>query len=168
MRCSFGRSFKACGCIVHDLLLAKLSACSSDYRSLKLINNFLSGRKFREKIGSSHSPYLDLLVSVPQGSTLGTLLFNIYMWNLFLCDCESNINYAGDTTRYAYKVNIDLVLSKLEKGTFSFYMVSDNHLKANSRKSHLLTISDNVMHINVGGNHLSSGVVINRFVWEVT
>ena len=56
---------KAFDCIVHDLLLAKLSAYGFDYSSLKLINSFLSSRKFRTKIGSSYSPYLDLLVGVP-------------------------------------------------------------------------------------------------------
>ena len=56
---------KAFDCIVHDLLLAKLSANGFDYSSLKLINSFLSSRKFRTKIGSSYSPYLDLLVGVP-------------------------------------------------------------------------------------------------------
>ena len=63
--------------IVHDLLLAKLSAYGFDYSSLKLINSFVSGRKFSTKIGSSYSPYLDLLVGVPQGSILGLLLFNV-------------------------------------------------------------------------------------------
>ena len=53
---------KAFDCIIHDLLLAKLSAYGSDYNSLKLINSFLSGGKCRTKIGSSFSPYLDLLV----------------------------------------------------------------------------------------------------------
>ena len=67
---------KAFDCIVHDLLLAKLSAYGFDYNSLKLINSFLSGRKFRTKIGPSHSPYLDLLVGVPQGLILCPLLFN--------------------------------------------------------------------------------------------
>ena len=61
--------------IVHDLLLAKLSTYGFDYSSLKLINSFLRGRKFRMKIGSSYSPYLDLLVGVPQRSILGPLLF---------------------------------------------------------------------------------------------
>ena len=123
---------KVFDCIVHDLLLAKLSTYGFDYNSLKLINSFLSGRKFRTKIGSSYSPYLDLLVGVPQESILGPLLFNIYMCDLFLCDCETNIiNYADDTTLYAWEPNIDLVLSKLEKGTSAvFYMVSKQLFKS--------------------------------------
>ena len=44
---------KSFDCIVHDLLLAKLSAYCFAYDSLKLINGFLSGKTFRSKIGSS-------------------------------------------------------------------------------------------------------------------
>ena len=139
---------KAFDCIVHDLLLAKL----------KLINNFLSGRKFRTKVGSSYSPYLDLLKGVPQGSILGSLLFSIYMCDCFLCDCKTNIiNYVDDTPLYACESNMYLVLSKLEKDTSTvFTWFQNNFLKANSGKSHLLTLSDNIQHINVGGNQLSS------------
>ena len=138
--------------------MAKLSAYGFDYNSLKLINSFLSGRKFRTKIGSSYSPYLDLLVGVPQGSILGSLLFSIYMCDCFLCDCKTNIiNYADDTPLYACESNMDLVLSKLEKDTFTvFTWFQNNFLEANSGKSHLLTLSDNIQHINVGGNQLSS------------
>ena len=69
--------------IVHDLLLAKLSTYGFDYSSLKLINNFLRGRKFRMKISSSYSPYLDLLVGVPQRSILGPLLFIMGVFHVF-------------------------------------------------------------------------------------
>ena len=58
-------------CIVHDLLLAKLSAYGFDYSSVKLVVSFLNGRKFRTKIHSSFSLYLNLLVGIPQGSILG-------------------------------------------------------------------------------------------------
>ena len=70
------------GSIAHDLLLEKLSTYGFDYNSLKLINSFLSDRKFRTRIGSSYSHYLVLLVVVPQGSILSLLLFNIYMFDL--------------------------------------------------------------------------------------
>ena len=105
--------------MVHDLLLAKLSAYGFDYKSVKLINTFLSDRKFRTRIDSSYSPFLDVLVGVgvPLGSILGNLPFNINMCHLFLCDCESNINYVSDTTLYASEPNMDLVLSKLERDT---------------------------------------------------
>ena len=144
---------KAFDWIVHDLLLAKLIAYGFNYNSLKLINSFLRGRKFKTQIGSSYSPYLHLLVSVPQGSILGPLLFNICMCDLFLCDCETNIiNCADGTTLYACEPNMDLVLSKFEKDTSTvFPWFQNNYLKANSVKSHLLTTSDNIQHINVGG-----------------
>ena len=52
---------------------------------------------------------------------------------------------------------MDLVLNKLEKDTSTvFTWFQNNYLKANSGKSHLLTTSDNIQHINVGGNQLSS------------
>ena len=115
---------KAFDCIVHELLLAKLSGYGFEKNSLKLINSFLSGRKVRAKIGSSYSLYLDLSVAVPQGSILEPLLFNIFICDLFLCDCEINItNYANNTTLYACEPNMDLILSKLKKDTW-FHMVS--------------------------------------------
>ena len=80
------------------------------------------------------------------------------MCNLFLCDCETNIiNYADDTTLYACEPNMDFELSKLEKDTSTvFTRFQNNYLKANSEKPHLLTTSDNIQHINNGGNQLSS------------
>ena len=80
------------------------------------------------------------------------------MCDLFPCDCETNIiNYADDTTLYACEPNMDCVLSKLEKDTSTvFTWFQNNYFKANSGKSHLLTSSDNIQHINVGGNQLSS------------
>ena len=51
-------------------------------KSLKLISSFANGRKFWTKMCFSHSLYLNLLVGLPQGSILGSLLFNIIMYNL--------------------------------------------------------------------------------------
>ena len=50
-----------------------------------------------------------------------------------------------------------LVLSKLEKDAFTVFTSFQNkYLKANSRKSNLIRRSDNVLHINVEGDQLSS------------
>lgn len=51
------------------------------------------------KINSEDSDLEDLLIGVPQESLLGPLLFDIYMYHLFLFLTESNIaNYVDDTT----------------------------------------------------------------------
>ena len=53
---------------------------------------------------------------------------------------------------FACGANIDVVLTKLEKGTFIVFISFQNkYLKANSRKSYVLTRSGNVLHIIVGG-----------------
>ena len=51
---------QAFDCIANDLLLTKLGAYGFGYNSLKLINSFLSDRKFKTIIGSSYSSYLDI------------------------------------------------------------------------------------------------------------
>ena len=58
-------------------------------------------------------------------------------------------------------VNIDLVLSKLEKDAFTvFTSFRNKYLKANSRKSHLLTRSGNVLHMHVGGIKLKNYKIV--------
>ena len=52
----------------------------------------------------------------------------------------------------ACRPNMGFVLSKFEKGAFTdFTSFHNKYLKANSRKSNLLTRSGNFLHNNVGG-----------------
>ena len=53
---------KACDCLPHDFLIAKLEAYGLDKPSLNLVNGYLRFRKQRKKIGSSHSGLMLLRV----------------------------------------------------------------------------------------------------------
>ena len=142
---------KAFDCMTHDLLIANLHALNFDMNALNLIFDYLTGRKQRVKINSSFSSYLDIFQGVPQGSILGPLLFNLFLCDLFLFVEEVNImSYADDSTPYVGSENVDVTPEKLEKkGKVLFEWFSNNFLKANADKYHLILRTDELFSINI-------------------
>ena len=92
---------KAFDCLTHDLLIAKLDAYGFKNDALYLIFKYLNNGKQRVKINSSFSSFQNIISGVPQGSLLGSLLFNIFLTDIFLF-CPTEIaTYADDKTPYA-------------------------------------------------------------------
>ena len=129
---------KAFDCISHDLLIAKLDVHGFNKNALNVIHNYLFRRSQKTKVGSSFSDLLDMLYGVPQGSTLGPLLFNINLCDLLLCEYSSEFSsFADDTTPYNCGKNYDEVISKVEdtiEKLFNWFQC--NNFKTNASKCH--------------------------------
>ena len=67
----------------HELLIAKLNAYGFTLPALKLIHDCLSDRKQRTRVNNWYSTWFEILFGVPQGFLLVSLLFNVFLVDLF-------------------------------------------------------------------------------------
>ena len=122
---------KAFDCLPHDLLIAKLEACGVSQGSCKLLESYLGQRNQRVKIGEFFSTWSTIINGVPQGSTLGPLLFNVFMSDIFyfIKHC-SMYNYADDNTlSYCHKI-LEILKSVLQQeSTILLDWFGDNQMQ---------------------------------------
>ena len=105
-----------------------------DKSSLKLIHSYLSNRKQRVKVNDRYSSWSEILFGVSQGSILGPLMFNIFIWDMFYFLEDFDIaNYADDSTPYCAGKSAEFVGNSLEQSSaILFEWLNNNYMKVNT------------------------------------
>ena len=82
----FGKNLKTKSSIPHKLLIAKMQAYGFSSKSLRVWEFYSYSKRPKQivKIENAHSVFQVLLSGVPQGSILGSILFNIFIQFIFL------------------------------------------------------------------------------------
>ena len=154
---------KAFDCLSHDLLIAKLHAYGLDIDSLNILQDYLSNRKERTKVDCFYCSCEVILPGVPQGSVLGPILFNICMCDMFLILGTTCVTgYADDNTPFAVIENIADVIKALEEiGENSVNWLSNNDMKLNTDKCHLLLNSQEPNTLRIGDLNINNSLSEN-------
>ena len=109
---------KAFDSLNRDLLLAKLLlAYSLDNNAVSFMRSYLKNRLRRCKINNSFSERAKIYAGFPKGSILGSLLFNIFINDIFLFLQICNLaNYADDSTMYISDKRVSTIIDSLRHG----------------------------------------------------
>ena len=106
---------KAFDCIPHDLLIVKLNSYGFNKNTLTLLFSYLKNGKQSVRIKTNCSSFLELLSGAPQDSILRTLLFNVFLNDLFLFIKNASLhNIADDNTLSAFTTDIDDLIETLK------------------------------------------------------
>ena len=133
---------KAFDTVNHDILLQKLSAYGIRGLPYKWFENYLSNRQQFVKIHNESSSLQTMTCGVPQGSTLGPLLFLLYINDLPCCSDkfffrmfadDSNIFYSGTSP-----TEIEMTVNNELKNVYRYCQV--NKLSINFKKTNYMVI----------------------------
>ena len=108
---------------------------------LALLRNYLTNRKQRTKLYNSVSDLKNMSIGVPQGSTIGPIMFIIFINDLptVLEHCNS-LMYADNTVVYCAHPNNEVVRKMLQSDLFKVQKwCNDNRLTLNIKKTKLVS-----------------------------
>ena len=136
---------KAFDTVHHDILCDKLLDYGLRGNINNLVKSYLSGRKQVVSINGFESSSKDVTCGVPQGSSLGPLLFLIYINDFRLCLGETSCGHFADDTFIIYSSKkpktIETVINHELKAVVKWLRL--NKLSLNAGKTELIFFRSN-------------------------
>ena len=87
LKIDFSKAFDR---LSHELLFAELNAYGFYLKALKLINDYIFQKNQRTKTNKSYNSWDQIVFVIPQVSLLGSILFSIFLSDLFLIYITAN------------------------------------------------------------------------------
>ena len=134
---------KAFDTVNHRILFSKLNKYGVRGIALAWFSDYLNSRQQYVKIGNVESSKLQLTCGVPRGSTLGPLLFLLYINDMPNCSKRLSFRIFADDTNIFYSgTNVKAVENVMneELTTIQRYCAT-NKLSINFRKTNFMIIS---------------------------
>ena len=124
--------------INHSLLLAKLKAYGFSDQTLSSWQSYLCSRFQRSIINRSFSRWNEVITGVPQGSILGSPIFNIFLNDIFLFISKCQLcNYADNNTLYKSGKNMPKKIKTFWKWILQKWL-HEIHMALNPVKCHCI------------------------------
>ena len=151
---------KAFDTICHDILLKKIERMGFRGPILDWLTSYLSNRNQFVVIGNESSNLLDTKMGVPQGSTLGPLLFILYINDMSnpLCNLKT-VHFADDSTLHvSMNKNEDIAPQiNAELAIINTWLISNKlYLNIDKTKYMIFSIKDKPpdLLLNIGNSYI--------------
>ena len=147
---------KAFDTINHDILLSKLYRYGIRGNPLRWFENYLYNQVV--KIGDTISSSQTIICGIPQGSTLGPLLFLLYINDLPNCSSKLSFRIFADDTNMFYTSNdlhnLEFVMNEEFKSVVEYCAI--NKLSINFSKTNFyILVSSSRLSGNINANNIT-------------
>jgi Reverse transcriptase (RNA-dependent DNA polymerase) len=147
--CDLSRAFD---CVNHTILLEKLSKCGIRGVAFDWMASYLSNwKKYVSLNGNTKSNHFSAEIGVPQGSTLGPILFILYMNDIDMLSQMAHLTLYADDTSVIVTDQDDEKLISLCKDVFSSIKewFSVNSLLLNSSKTKVIRFHNRQKEVDI-------------------